>query len=284
MQTEEPNIIEALDVISLYPDNYAKKQEFTELNIILYAENLSIEYDNKILLENLNLPIKYGSTVSIRGDVGVGKSSLLRVLGLLSTPKSGSVYLSSSSKRAVRQHKDTENNIIKKTFVRDYYDCSALPHPEREDIIKTYFAYIFQSHELMMQWDAIENISLPLLARGFSAKDRVKKAQALCHQLDIENIMHKPMYQLSGGQRQLVNIARALAKEPTILIADEPTSSLDPTKKSMVFNLFRRLADEKQMTIIVATHNVDAITSFDEHYLIENKTISKYTEKTGNNI
>jgi ABC-type lipoprotein export system ATPase subunit len=256
---------------------HPSKQELARQNIILHASNLYIEYDNKILLENVNLPIQYGSTISIRGDVGIGKSSLLRILGLLSSPERGSVYLSSSSKRAVDDYQDEKTKKVLK--IRDYYDCSILPHPEREDIIKAYFAYIFQSHELMMQWDAVENISLPLFAQGFSAKNRMKKAQALCRQLDIEDIMHKPMYQLSGGQRQLVNIARALAKQPTILIADEPTSSLDPTKKSMVFNLFQQLADEKQMTIIVATHNVDAVTSFDHHYIIENKKVLKYFEE-----
>lgn len=225
------------------PNSPLNKRQLAEQNVILDARNLYIEYDNEVLLENINLSIQYGSTISIRGDVGIGKSSLLRVLGLLSSPKSGSVYLSSSSKRKVDYH-DTERKKIVK--IRDYYNCSALPHPEREDIIKAYFAYIFQSHELMMQWDALENISLPLFARGFSEKNRIKKAAALCRQLDIEGIMHRPMYQLSGGQRQLVNIARALAKEPTILIADEPTSSLDPDKKTMVFNLFKQLADEKK--------------------------------------
>ncbi|WP_353572964.1 ATP-binding cassette domain-containing protein [Candidatus Albibeggiatoa sp. nov. BB20] len=261
---------------------HPNKRELAEQNIILHASNLYIEYDNEALLQNINLSIRYGSTVSIRGDVGIGKSSLLRILGLLSSPNAGSVYLSSSSKRAVD---DYQNDKSKKTVkIRDYYDCSALPHPEREDIIKTYFAYIFQSHELMMQWDAMENISLPLFARGFSAKNRMKKARALCRQLDIEDIMHKPMYQLSGGQRQLVNIARALAKEPTILIADEPSSSLDPTRKSMVFNLFQQLADEKQMTIIVATHNLDAVTFFDYHYIIRNKGVLKYIEKIGDSV
>lgn len=270
MPAEEPKI-----------SHHPNKRELAKQDIILHASNLYIEYDNESLLENINLSIRYGTTVSIRGDVGIGKSSLLRVLGLLSSPTSGSVYLSSSSKRAVGSYTDASKKIIK---LRDYYDCAILPHPEREDIIKAYFAYIFQSHELMMQWDAIENISLPLFARGFSASDRQEKAEKLCSQLKIEDIMYKPMYQLSGGQRQLVNIARALAKEPAILIADEPTSSLDPAKKSMVFNLFQQLADEKQMTIIVATHNVDAVTFFDYHYIIRNKGVLKYIEKIGDSV
>lgn len=257
------------------------KQALAKQDIILHAERLHIQYDGQSLLESVNLSIPYGATVSIRGDIGIGKSSLLRVLGLLSSPDSGSVYLSSSSKRAIETHQDGTKKTIK---VRDYYNCSVLPHPEREDIIKTYFAYVFQSHELMMQWNTLENISLPLFARGFSEHDRLEKATALCRQLDIEDIMLKPMYQLSGGQRQLVNIARALAKEPTILIADEPTSSLDPTKKNMVFNLFKKLADQKKMTVIVATHNVDAVTLFDAHYIIKNKDIEAYTEKVGDRV
>jgi len=265
MPTEEPDLL----------NKPLSKREMAEKDVILSAQNLYIEYDGHVLLKNLFLPITYGSTVSIRGDVGIGKSSLLRVLGLLSTPQSGNVYLSSSSKRFITHQREGQKALK----VRDYYDCAALPHPEREDIIKTYFAYIFQSHELMMQWDALENISLPLFARGFSAHDRLRHAKALCRQLDITSIMNKPMYQLSGGQRQLVNIARALAKEPTILIADEPTSSLDPDRKLMVFNLFTELATKKNMTVIAATHNVSAITHFDEHYIIENKKLREHTEE-----
>jgi ABC-type lipoprotein export system ATPase subunit len=224
--------------------------------IILEAKDLSIQYDNTVLLQNVDITIHKGTAIIIRGPVGIGKSSLLRVLALLSKPAKGHIYI-------------TDSKGIKSP------DCVRLPQGELDDLIKDYFAYVFQMPELMMGWNALENISLPLIAKGYSPSRRKEIAYECCRAMGIEKVAERPAYTLSGGERQLVSIARALAKEPIILMADEPTASLDPESKVFIMERLINEAKKKGVTVIVATHDTVVVSSLMEEYVIKNKVLEK---------
>jgi ABC-type lipoprotein export system ATPase subunit len=216
---------------------------------ILRAENLHLQYGETTLLREVNLTLKKGKIISISSEIGLGKTSLLRVLGLLSKPSAGQLYIKHS------------------------IDCVPLPRAELDEFIKHYFAYVFQTPKLMMQWTALENISLPLIAMGYTKAEREQKAHEYYSAVGLkEKDANKPVSILSVGTKKLVGIARALAKEPMILIADEPTANLDPNTRERIIELFRRKAEEKNMAIIVATH-VDTKTAFSEQYVIQDERL-----------
>lgn len=220
-------------------------------------ENLCIQQDNITILENINLTISEGSTVSISGEIGSGKTSLLYVLGLLAKPSAGHIYIGSS------------------------VDCVSLPRGELDEFINHYFAYVFHEPKLMMQWSAIDNISLPLIAKGYTKAKAQKKAQKYCKLvgIEIEKATKKTVSTLSIGTRKLVTVARALAKEPKILIADEPVANLDEKTRKRTANLLIKQAEQKNMIIIAATHLRTAKELFDEQYIIKDKYLEEDSRK-----
>ncbi len=217
---------------------------------ILRADGLCIQYDNaEPLLYDVNLSLDKEAAISIRGDVGIGKTSLLRVLGLLSKPRKGHVCIDSAT------------------------DCSALPRAELNKIISQYFAYVFQAPELMMQWSVIENISLPLIAKGYAKAERKEQTYEFCEAMGLAHLAEKPVYTLSGGQKHLVGIAMALAKQPQILVADELTANLDPLTKIYILERLIKQARERKITLIVATHDGADKRLFDRNYMIKDKKL-----------
>jgi len=215
----------------------------------LTVTNLNIEHE-KMLLTNVNLDLKGGDTVSICGPIGSGKTSLLRVLGLLDKPKKGgSIYI--------------DNSV----------NCTSLPQPEIDVFINQYFAYVFQEFDLMEAWTTIENIALPLIARGETQEEIRKQVHYYCEQLGIADYAEKKVSILSSGTRKLVTLGRALAKEPKILIADEPVANLDPETREKVAIFLKNRAKKKNMIIIAAAHLEEIKTIFDKQYNIENDTL-----------
>jgi ABC-type lipoprotein export system ATPase subunit len=208
------------------------------------AVDLQIQHDNEILLRDINIKLNEGTTVSISGKIGCGKTSLLHVLGLLAKPKIGSIYIG------------------------DSVDCAVLPRAEIDVFINHYFAYVFQETVLMEQWTAIENISLPLIARGYTKEKREAIAREYCEKLEIKKYAEKSVLTLSSGTRRLVSIARALAKEPKILIADEPVLSLDDDTREKSAEFLADIAKEKKMIMIAATHLEAAKKHLDKWYEI----------------
>lgn len=207
--------------------------EFKELRrriVGFKAVDLQIQHNDEILLRDINITLREGTTVSISGKIGCGKTSLLHVLGLLAKPKIGSIYIGES------------------------IDCAVLPRAEIDVFINHYFAYVFQETVLMEKWTAIENISLPLIAKGYNKKQREAKAREYCERLGIKEYAEQNVLILSSGTRRLVSIARALAKEPKILIADEPVLSLDDDTRKKSAKILADIAKEKKMIIIAATH------------------------------
>lgn len=183
------------------------------------------------LVEDINLEVKRGEFVAITGPSGSGKSSLLYLLGLLDHPSHGTLTL------------DGEETV---GLSSDALACLRLEK----------LGFIFQFHFLLPEFSLLENVMIPMrkLAR-LSEAAMLERATALLHDLGLEGHETKTPDQLSGGQRQRVAIARALANEPLVLLADEPTGSLDTRNGQMVFETFRRLVEEKGQTVITVTHD-----------------------------
>lgn len=216
-------------------------------NVTLYQK----DQQQNILLKNINLSIPIGSSVCIKGEIGSGKTSLLNVLGLLDKPDTGELFLG-----------DKETNFTQ------------LSRAELDSFIKKYYAYVFQTTELMMHWTALENVALSIIARGHNKSQSHIEAHKYCNYLGLSKAeVTREVSQLSGGQKQLVGIARALAKRPKILIADEPTAHLDQSRKKLISSQLIKNAKKQNTTVIIATHDNLEKHLFDKIYVIKNKNL-----------
>lgn len=181
------------------------------------------------VLKDINLKIEEGDFLSIMGPSGSGKSTLLNVIGMLDEPNEGNYH-----------------------FMDE--DVFALKPKKRTDLFQKYMGYIFQSYHLIDELTVYENIETPLLYKKLSRKER--KA-IVGDMLDRFNMVGKKDLfpsQLSGGQQQIVGIARALASSPKLLLADEPTGNLNSTQGEEIMELFRQL-NQEGVTIIQVTHS-----------------------------
>lgn len=180
-------------------------------------------------LREVSLEVKEGEFVAIMGPSGCGKSTLLNILGLLDNPTEG-------------------------TYVLNGNDVSQLKENERTDIRKGTIGFVFQSFNLIDELNVYENIELPLLYMGISAKERKTRIETVMERMAISHRRKHFPSQLSGGQQQRVAIARAVLPNPKIILADEPTGNLDSKNGKEVMNLLSELHNEGT-TIIMVTHS-----------------------------
>lgn len=184
------------------------------------------------LVQDIDLRINPGEFVAITGPSGSGKSSLLYLLGLLDMPSSGSVLLEGR-------------------------DTSQLPASEMASQRLKKLGFVFQFHFLLPEFTVLENVMIPMRKLGGrSEKEIQSRAAELLSDLGLSAESGKIPEQLSGGQRQRVAIARALANDPLLILADEPTGNLDTRNGQIVFDIFKRLAEEKGKAVITVTHDV----------------------------
>lgn len=183
-------------------------------------------------LKNASIEIKKGEFISITGSSGSGKSTLMNILGLLDLPDSGEYYF-------------------------DGVDISTLSDKAMSRLRNLRIGFIFQSFNLIANLTAEENAALPLLYRGVSKRERIKKARAALAMVGLdERLDHRP-YQLSGGQQQRTAIARVLASEPEIILADEPCGNLDSKNSREIMELLRKLNNDGK-TVVLITHDEKA--------------------------
>jgi putative ABC transport system ATP-binding protein len=178
----------------------------------------------------VDLDIAYGELVALMGASGSGKSTLLNLIGGLDRPSAGEVWVGGLELGRSRQ--------------RD------LVQHRRHRV-----GFIFQSFNLLPHYSAVENVEVPMMLAGVSPKARRERALALLEQVGLAARVHHRPNQLSGGEQQRVAIARSLANDPVILLADEPTGNLDSATGAGVMDLLRRLNRESRLTLIVVTHD-----------------------------
>lgn len=181
-------------------------------------------------LNDVDLQIKSGEFVAIMGPSGSGKSTLANMIGGLDQPTKG-------------------------TVVVDDQDLSRMKDKKLSEYRNKKVGFVFQTFNLQPNYTALENVMIPLIFMGMSPGKRKKRAQACLSAVGLSDRMNHRPGELSGGQRQRVCIARALANDPAIVIADEPTGNLDSKKSREIMELLRQLNREKEITLIVITHD-----------------------------
>lgn len=190
------------------------------------------------VLQGIDLQVKKGEVVALVAPSGAGKSTLLHIAGLLDTPDTGTVSIAGRDM--------TKLGDRKRTAVR------------RDDV-----GFIYQFHHLLPEFTAIENIVLPQLANGVSQAEATAHAMDLLARVGIaERADHRPAA-LSGGEQQRVAFCRALANQPTLLLADEPTGNLDPDTSDRVFDALMELVRGTGLAAVIATHNLELAARMD---------------------
>lgn len=220
---------------------------------VIIAEDVHKAYRSGSILTwallGVNLSVKRGSFVSIMGPSGSGKTTLLNLIGLLDRPTKGKIYI-------------------------DGVDTSRLKDRELAEFRNRKIGFVFQTFNLINRLTVLENIELPLIARGIAKEERRKMAiDALLRVGGDSSWIIKRPNQLSGGQQQRVAIARAIVGSPTILLADEPTGNLDTASARVVVRTFLELNKQGQ-TIVVITHNPEVANCSQAIYVIRDGRIT----------
>lgn len=204
------------------------------MNSILKTENLSKEYalpkGRLRVFEGIEFEVEKGDLVAIMGVSGVGKTTLLNLLGLLDRPTEGKVYL------------DGEDILTKS-------------EREKAAIRNQKIGFVFQFYHLLPEFTALENISFPLLIKGLDRKEALSQARKILGEVSLEEKAPLRPSQLSGGEQQRIAIARALINEPKLLLADEPTGNLDWKTGLKILELIRDLHQNRSLSSIIVTHN-----------------------------
>ena len=184
------------------------------------------------VLQGIDIDFQIGETVAIVGPSGIGKSTLLHILGTLDRPDSGELMFQGQ-------------NVF-------LYDDIKLAEFRNRTI-----GFVFQFHHLLPEFSALENTMMPALINGFSKPDASQGAEDVLVRVGLQDRLHHRVGKLSGGEQQRVALARALVLKPAILLADEPTGNLDQMKSDQVHQLLMELNQELSMTLVVVTHNME---------------------------
>lgn len=204
-----------------------------------------------VLVEDIDLAIFPGDFMAITGPSGSGKSSLLYLLGLLDFPTTGEVFIDG---RPTQDMDETERAAVRLSTL----------------------GFVFQFHFLLEEFTLLGNIMVPMrqLGRHKTAVMR-ERGEYLLEALGLADHMHKRPDQLSGGQRQRVAVARALANDPPVILADEPTGSLDSKSSEQVFQILADIAGRSDRTVVAVTHDLDMAERMDRRvHLIDGRIVS----------
>lgn len=206
--------------------------------MIIQAENIHKSFGALEVLKGVDLQVHKGEILSIVGASGAGKSTLLQILGTLSSADSGNLYI-------------------------DGCDVSGLSRDALADFRCQHIGFVFQSHHLLPEFSAEENVMIPAMIAGVSSREARRNAREWLARLGLaERFQHKPS-ELSGGEQQRVAIARAVINNPSVLFADEPTGSLDSSTKQDIQNVLFDLRKSTGQTIVLVTHDPEFASSCD---------------------
>ncbi len=211
---------------------------------MITVEHLNKSYGSLQVLRDINLSIAEAEVVSIVGASGAGKTTLLQILGTLDKPDSGKVCFGNMDVTAL--------------------DEKALARFRNQNI-----GFVFQFHNLLPEFTALENVCLPALIAGMSMEEAKEKAMQLLKFLNVEaRASHKPA-QISGGEQQRFAVARALINNPAVVLADEPSGNLDTRHAEELHDLFFQLRDQYRQTFVIVTHNTSLAQKSDRQIMLK---------------
>jgi len=220
---------------------------------MIQAKNIHKYFDDLHVLQGVDLSIKKGEVVSIVGASGAGKTNLLQILGTL-------------DKASSKENPELQINNVSIVKLND---------KELAKFRNEHIGFIFQFHQLMPEFSALENVCIPAFIKGSNKSDAEKRAKELLDFLGLSERYHHKPNELSGGEQQRVAVARALVNNPDLIFADEPSGNLDSESADNLHNLFFKLRDEFGQTFVIVTHNEDLANMADRKLtMVDGKIIS----------
>ena len=202
---------------------------------MISVKNVSKTYNNKKVLDKIDLEIKQGEIVSIVGPSGAGKTTLLNIISTLDKP---------------------DVNTLSEVMI-DNIDVTNLNDSKLSKFRNTQIGFIFQFHELLPEFSAIENVIIPAIIKGENKESSIKKATEILDSLGLSKVINQQPSQLSGGEQQRIAVARGLINDPKIIFADEPSGNLDSKSSELLHKLFFDLRKKHNITFVIVTHNKD---------------------------
>lgn len=196
------------------------------------------------VLKNLDLTIQAGEKIAIVGASGSGKSTLLHLMGGLDKPSDGQVFVSG-------------------------VDINTLSERQKSQWRNQNLGFVYQFHHLLPEFDAVENVCMPLLIRKESTVHAIEKAKHLLDQVGLSNRYHHRVGELSGGERQRVALARALVTDPGCVLADEPTGNLDNKTARQMIELILTLNQTLKISLVIVTHDLSLTSLMDRTLVLE---------------
>ena len=217
---------------------------------VISASNLTLAYENgaKEIIKDANFNIKKGEFVFITGPSGSGKSTLLKALYGQLKPRRGHLVIGGMDLSNIR--------------------------PKKLQELRTHLGIIFQDYRLVNEWTVSKNVVLPLMIAGYSVDVQETQAHRLLKHVKLSEHADKYPMELSGGEQQRVGVARALAKNPVVILADEPTGNLDDYSSNVIWDLMENACQQLETTVLVVTHKIPTIFSLPyRHFIIESKGV-----------
>ncbi|SHF25376.1 lipoprotein-releasing system ATP-binding protein [Bacteroides luti] len=197
---------------------------------MIKLEGITKSFGDLQVLKGIDLEISKGEVVSIVGPSGAGKTTLLQIMGTLDKPDAGTINMNGQE---INRMKDRDLAVFRNKHI----------------------GFVFQFHQLLPEFTALENVMIPAFIAGTSTKEATKRAKEILNFMGLtERSSHKPN-ELSGGEKQRVAVARALINNPSVILADEPSGSLDTHNKDELHQLFFDLRDKFEQTFVIVTHD-----------------------------
>ena len=217
-------------------------------NVVVSASNLTLSYGETDIIKDASFSIKKGEFIFITGPSGSGKSTLLKSLYGQIRPSNGNLTVGG-------------------------LDMERIAHSKLQEL-RTHLGIVFQDYKLINEWTVAKNVVLPLIIAGYSMEVQMTQAKRLLNHVKLSDHINKYPLELSGGEQQRVGVARAMSKNPFLILADEPTGNLDDYSSNVIWDLMENACQQLDTTVLVVTHRIPAVFSIPyRHFIIENKGV-----------